>query len=135
MAGVALTQGTTLLIPSGRDGDHLFVVLNDAVKFEGRGARPHVVLVNLSTVPREGVPYDATCVLQSGCHPFVRVDSYAYYRQARIEPLDHLVNLVEKGVFKLHEPMEPELVQRIRAGLVASPFTSRELKSLPIWAA
>lgn len=132
MAGVALNRGTTLLIPSGRDGDHLFVVLNDPMPFEGRGTRPHIVLVNLSSVPRQGVPYDATCVLQPGTHPFVRVDSYVYYRQARIEPLDHVVRLIDTGVFKLHDPMDLAVVQRVLSGLVESPFTSRELKRLPI---
>ena len=97
MAGWQPQQGATLLMPSGPDGDHLFVVLNDPKIFPNYGSNPQVLLVNLSSV-RQSVHFDATCLLQPGCHPFVRVESYVVYRNARIEPESHLLALVEKGV-------------------------------------
>ena len=131
MVGWQLQQGATLLMPSGPDGDHLFVVLNNPKVFPDYGSNPQVLLVNLSTV-RQGVHFDATCVLQPGCHPFVKVESYVVYRSARLEPEAHLLGLVQKGLFRPHDPMPAAIVGAIRSGLIASPFTKREFKGLPI---
>lgn len=131
MAGWQLQQGATLLMPSGPDGDHLFVVLNDPKVFPNYGSNPQVLLVNLSTV-RQGVHFDATCLLQPGCHPFVKVESYVVYRSARFEPEAHLLALVQKGLFRPQDPMSAAIVGAIRSGLIASPFTKREFKGLPI---
>ena len=132
MQGWQLQQGATLLMPSGPDGDHLFVVLNDPKAFPGYGANPHVLLVNLSKVPRAGVYYDPTCVLPPGCHPFVTAASYIVYRSVRIDPETHVLGMVGKGIFRPHQPMPAGIVATIRAGLTASPFTKREFKALPI---
>jgi hypothetical protein len=69
VVGWQLQQGATLLMPSGPDGDHLFVVLNDPKVFPNYGPNPQVLLVNLSTV-RPDVHFDATYLLQPGCHLF-----------------------------------------------------------------
>ena len=127
-----MQQGATLLMPSGPDGDHLFVVLNDPKAFPGYGANPHVLLVNLSTVPRAGVHHDSTCVLQPGCHPFVTAASYVVYKSARVESEPHVLGLVGQGIFRPHQPMPAGIVARIKAGLATSPFTKREFKGLPI---
>lgn len=131
MAGWRPQQGATLLMPSGPDGDHLFVVLNDPKVFPDYGSNPHVLLVNLSTV-RQSVHFDATCLLPPGCHPFVKVESYVVYRSARVESEAHLFGLVEKGLFRPQDPMPTAIVGAIRSGLIASPFTKREFKGLPI---
>lgn len=93
--------------------------------------RDAVLLVNLSTV-RPGVHFDATCLLQPGCHPFVKVASYVVYRSARLEAEAHLLALVEKGLFRPQDPMPVAIVGDIRSGLIASPFTKREFKGLSI---
>jgi hypothetical protein len=124
------SAGATLLMPSG-EGDHLFVVLNDPAIFVGYGARPHLVLVSLSTV-RPGIPHDPTCVLQPGCHPFVKHESYVLYRRARIDPVAHVQKLVAQGLFKPQDPVSPEILAAIKAGLLASPFTKGEFKQLNI---
>lgn len=131
MAGWQLQQGATLLMPSGPDGDHLFVVLNDPKVFPNYGPNPQVLLVNLSTV-RPGVHFDATCLLQPGCHRFVKIESYVVYRGARVDPAAHLLGLVQKGIFRPQDPLSAAIVGAIRAGLIASPFTKREFKGLPI---
>ena len=131
MAGWQLQQGATLLMPSGPDGDHLFVVLNDPKVFPNYGSNPQVLLVNLSGV-RQGVHFDPTCLLQPGCHRFVKVKNYVVYRSARVEPEAHLLALVQKGVFRPHDPMPAAIVGAIRSGLLASLFTKREFKALPI---
>jgi len=127
MAQWHLGAGATPLIPPGNAGDHLFVALNDPCRFEGYGPNPCVLLVNLSSV-REGVPYDATCVLNAGDHEFIRHPSFVFYRNARIEPESHVVRLVQQGVFKPHVAVSVEVLQRIKVGLFASPHTKREFK-------
>ena len=130
MAGWQPGAGATLLMPSGA-GDHLFVVLNDPAVFAGYGARPQVVLVSLGTV-RPGIPHDPTCVLEPGCHAFVKVESYVVYKRARIDPLAHVQKLVEQGLFKPLDAMPPEVFADIRAGLQVSPFTKGEFRELKI---
>ena len=119
-------------MPSGPDGDHLFIVLNDPKVFAGYGPNAQVLLVNLSTVPRDGVHYDSTCVLDPVCHPFVKAKSYIVYRGARIDPEAHLLARVAQGLFKPQQPMSASIVANIKTGLKTSPFTKREFKGLPI---
>lgn len=131
MAAWQASAGATLLIPSGPAGNHLFVVLCDPVVLPGYGPNPCVVLVNVSTL-REGIPHDATCILQAGCHPFVVAESYVRYRDARIYGDSELTERVAQGLFVPHQPMVQAVFASIRAGLFASPFTKREFKVLPI---
>ena len=125
------SAGATLLMPSGNEGAHLFIVLNDPRPFEGYGKNPCVVLVNLSSV-RMDVPYDATCLLAPGDHPFVTRTSFVYYRNARIEPESHVLQLTQLGLFKSHEPMPADVLLRIKAGLYQSPHTKREFKRMKL---
>lgn len=122
-------EGATLLMPSGNQGNHLFVLLNNPKTFPNYGPNPCVVLVNLSTIYPE-TPHDATCVLQAGCHRFVKRDSYVRYRSARIESAAQLSARVRQGLFSPHDPVSGELLDLIRNGLRASPFTKREFKLL-----
>lgn len=131
MAQWHLGAGATLLMPSGNEGDHLFIALNDPCQFEGYGSNPCVLLVNLSSV-RAGVPYDATCVLGAGEHEFVRHPSFVFYRNARIETVNHVLRLVEQGRFKPQVAMPAEVLQRIKSGLFASPHTKREFKRIKL---
>jgi hypothetical protein len=131
MAAWRATAGATLLMPSGADGDHLYIVLNEPKQFPGYGSQPCVVFVNVSTA-RQGVRHDETCLLSAGCHLFVKQDSYVVYRSARIERVSHVQRLVQQGVFKPHTPFEEGLLAVIKVGLRSSPFATREFKNLPI---
>lgn len=124
------SAGATLLIPSGAS-KHLFVVLNQPAPFSGYGSQPCVVLVNVSSV-RKDIPYDTTCTLPAGCHPFVMQESYVRYQDARIYRADELAARVAQGLFSLHQPMTQQWLEAIRAGLRTSPRTKREFKILPI---
>ncbi|MBX9903619.1 MAG: hypothetical protein K2Y31_04630 [Burkholderiales bacterium] len=127
MQGWQLCAGATLLMPSGNQGNHLHVALNDPCPFENYGSHASVILVNLSSI-RDGLPYDTTCVLAAGAHPFIKRDSFVFYRNARIEQASHVVKLVERGVFSAHQPVSAEVLQVVKAGLYQSPFTKREFK-------
>ena len=131
MAGWRPCAGATLLMPSGVEGNHLFVILNDPKVFPGYGPNPCVALVNLSTVRAE-VSYDNTCVLQAGCHSFVVRNSYVVYRNVRIEQETHLITLVLQGLFRPHDPILGTDFTNIKNGLTGSPFTKREFKQLEI---
>lgn len=131
MANWQASAGATLLVPSGPTGKHLFVVLCDPTLFPGYGQETCVAMVNLSTV-RPGIPYDATCVLEPGCHPFVTQRSYVVYRAMRIDRASDLERRIAQGLFTPHQPMPPTVLRRIREGRLASPFTKREFKTLPI---
>ena len=67
--------GATLLVPSGPTGKHLFIVLCDPVVLPGYGPQSCVLMASVSTVRTE-IPYDETCVLEPGCHPFITQRSY-----------------------------------------------------------
>ena len=123
--------GATLLMPSGPDGDHLYVVLNDPKPFPGYGPHPCIVLVNVSTV-RDGAKHDETCVLDAGSHPFIKEESYLVYRSTRIEQVSHVTRLVHQGLFKPRTPLAEGLLALIKIGLKSSPFTTREFKNLSI---
>lgn len=127
MQGWRLCAGATLLMPSGSQGNHLYVVLNDPCPFENYGSQPSVILVNLSSI-KDGLPYDRTCVLPAGTHPFIKRDSFVFYRNARIEPAAHVVQLVERKVFVAHQSVSAEVLQAVIDGLYQSPFTKREFK-------
>ena len=116
-------------MPSGNEGDHLYILLNDPRPFEGYGKNPCVVLVNVSSL-REGVPHDATCVLEAGAHPFVSRRSFVFYRNARIEQEGHILQLTQQGLFKPHDHMPADVFQKIKAGLLESPHTKREFKRM-----
>lgn len=132
MAPWQAIAGATLLIPSGPGGEkHLFVVLNDPKPFPGYGARPCVVLVNVSTF-KLGAERDATCILEAGCHPFVNQKSFVVYRSARVEPLAQVAQLVKQSFFKPQPPIDKALLKRIKTGLKSSAFTKREFKQFDI---
>ena len=121
--------GATLLVPSGPQGQHLFVVLNDPQAFEGYGSVVCVVMVPLDSV-KSGVHHDSTCALITGEHPFVTRPTFVNFSYARIEQARHLEEMVANGQFRANAKMDPPLLARIKQGLLDSPFTKREFKRL-----
>ncbi|MFD1610854.1 hypothetical protein ACFSCW_03455 [Sphingomonas tabacisoli] len=111
----------TLLIPSGPDGDHLFVITTDAC-LSGRH-----LLVNF-TKAKPGRHVDDACLLAPGDHPFVTADSYVLYRSARLEPANRLTLLVDGWVYKVGRQATEELTQRILNGFGESRFTPKFVK-------
>jgi hypothetical protein len=116
-------------MPSGPDGGHLFVILNDPQAIAGYGNNV-CVLTSLCSVT--ATPYDATVVLQPGTHPFVNRQSYLAYGKTRIEPAAHLVSGVLSGIFVPHHPFASPIFEQIRAGLDTSPRTKNAFKNLGI---
>ncbi len=114
----------TLLVPSGPENDpdrrHLFVLLTDPADV-GDGVKA-VLMVSLSSI-KQGLPYDPTCLLYPGDHPFVKRESYVVYRKARIEEVDKLLRGVKDGKLIPQEPMDSAIFARICKGLEESSLT------------
>jgi hypothetical protein len=120
----------TLLIPSGPidepERKHLFVLLTDPIDVSVlTGAGKHVLLVNIASVPN-GLPFDSTCILKPGEHPFIKHESYVYYAKARIEPAEALLRGVKSGQLVPHHIMDEAIVERICSGLQKSPHTAKK---------
>lgn len=117
-----VVRRATLLIPSGPVADpdrkHLFICLTDPA-----GAEQDVLLVSISSVI-PGQPFDATCRLYVGDHPFIRHDSFVSYRSLRIETAQRLGIGVANGVLIPREPLDPGIFARVCAGVEQSRFVA-----------
>lgn len=115
----------------GQTGDdlHLFFVLTNPMKLPSYGNQSQVLSVNISSV-YEDRPYDNTCEINVGEHPFINRRSYVYYRRMRLDTAVHIENLVNSGVFLARENCTPELLQRILQGALNSIHTPKEFKQI-----
>lgn len=115
----------TLLIPSGTAHDpdrrHLHVICTDP------DAQHQVLLVSITTWTNDLC--DATCVLNPGCHEFIRKKSWAFYRKPRIETTSTLINGVKENIFIPKECLAASDFQRLCAGILTSPTTPRKTKA------
>ncbi len=113
-------------MPSGPD-KHLFIILINSSDFEDYNPK-QCISVNVTTI--KSAPYDNTCVLKAGCHPFITHDSYVLYSHARIDSEGHLKTQVDAGYMIPKEPIDEGLLKVIIQGLKDSRHTKRFLKSL-----
>lgn len=118
----------TLLVPSGPGSDpdrkHLFILLTDPAN-DGSGVKA-VLMVSLSSI-KQGLPYDASCILYPGDHPFVKRESFVVYQKARIEVADKVLRGVKDGKLVPQDPMDSALFARICKGLEDSLLTPPKL--------
>lgn len=125
--------GAAYLAPSGpRTYSHLFVILNDPIAFPSMGAQKCVCVVGFSSVP-VATAYDATCVFQAGEHLFITHSSFAFYKYAQALFAADVDRNVASGIWVPKPPdFDFNQLNRLKAGLAASPQTSRYLKNLKI---
>jgi hypothetical protein len=116
-------SGVSFLLPKpGRyDKEHLWIVLTDP-----HGNPAEVVIVSLTT-RRYGA--DPTVVLTLGDHPFIKNETVVYYPDARIVEEGNLVAILTLRRDALKDDCSPELLARIRQGLLDSPFTPNKIKN------
>lgn len=117
--------GDCLLINSGPIGKHLFVLVLDTKL----GGQHQIVSVPVCTV-RECARIDDACLIQPGEHPFVKAESFVQYRDARVDPVEHIQRCVREGTFLPHLPASEDLIDRIKQGLAGSRFVKRYIKDL-----
>jgi hypothetical protein len=123
--GYKPSKGSTLLIPSGTignpDAKHLFFVLTNSC-----AGNCHL-LVSASSVKPNRV-FDQTCPLAAGDHPFIAQESYIFYASIRQTPQAGIMKCVDSGLYVPKDDCDPTVLDRIRAGITASPMTPRWAK-------
>lgn len=107
----------TLLIPTG-PCYHLHIICNDPV-FYPTITKECVLAVNISTID-PCIDYDKTCLLNVGDHPFIKHESYVYYRKADIFGASSIARSVADGTFSTHAPFDDPVFDRVLAGFTAS---------------
>ena len=116
-----LRAGQTLLLPKpGQDVSHLWVVL-----FAADPVTSETVIVNLISLRDHS---DQTLLLQAGEHPFIRHSTVVHYADARIVGGRALAAALAAGTFPSHNDCSAQLLEKMRQGLIASPFTARKVK-------
>ena len=117
-----LALGDTVLIPKpGQDKSHLWVVVTAVNPQSGE-----VIIVNFTT---ERPHSDKTLVIQPGEHRFVDRPTVVFYSDARFTQLAKLEAAVNQGIANQHDPLDPALLKRVQAGLLASPRTPAKIKT------
>lgn len=108
---VAVAAGTTIFIPSGPAGDHLFVSVFDVKQIDGK------LKLLLAPIETQVPKHETTCTLVVGDHEFVKHPSFIGYKHCRIEDLDHVLRCINSGVYKINgTPASADLLKRIKSG-------------------
>lgn len=113
-------KGETYLIPSGPDL-HLFVV---ATAEDAAGMH---ILINVTSIDPH-IPYDDTCELRTGDHPFIKKPSYVAYGFAIERHKNFVDRQVKLRIYKPQEHASDDLVSKICEGIKKSKFTPRGIK-------
>jgi hypothetical protein len=121
-----ILPGNTFLVPSGKEGKHLFFVALGPVVLPDSGRIPRFVLVSATTL-YEKIPYDPACILEEGDHPFIHHKSYIAYRHMRIDPQPDVERLAD-FVWTRQQDCEKTILERIVSGIFRSRFTPRHVK-------
>lgn len=108
----------TILIPAN-SAPHLHFVCNDSVFYPNR-SKECVLLVNISSI-KPDIPFDDTCILNTGDHPFIIKPSYIYYRMAEIYSAAGIEQQVAEGSFSVREDCDDVVFERILDGFEISP--------------
>ena len=122
------TYGACVMIPSG-PGEHLFTVALGPAILDGYGDSPQVVIVSFSSI-KKGIPYDESCKVIAGTHPFITRDSFVYYREPRIYSAQELEERVASGQWRAQDSCSPELMQKIISGFRSSKRLPRYFNAI-----
>ncbi len=123
MAALSLEAGSCIFLekPVKEGISHLWLLLTDPA-----ADPPEVVMVNLTTY-REGV--DTTVILTEKDHSFISHPTVVYFADARRIEVALLYRIVAVAPERLHkESCSPELLEKVRNGLLESNFTPRKIK-------
>jgi hypothetical protein len=118
-------KGSALLIPSGTpanpSGKHLFVVLTNPCE-----GNQHL-LVSISSIKPDRY-CDPTCSLEVAEHEFIEQQSFVFYQRPKQLPHVGIVKCTKSGLYSPKKDCTAELLEKIRAGIIASPMTPRWAK-------
>ena len=114
--------GDSFMLPKpGQTAEHLWVLITrpDPQTFEA-------IMVNVTTQRPHS---DTTTILHPGDHPFVQKPSVIFYADARIADTRLLDKALQHGAYHRHAVFEAAVMARIQAGVAASPFTPKKIKT------
>jgi len=115
-----LDCGDTFLTGDDDEGNfHLWVIITPVIEGE-------VVTVCLVTAHRKS---ERLVVLNQGDHPFVQHESVIAYYFSKIRMVSDIEELLIKGIARKREPVTPDLLRRIQAGLIDSDFTPNNVRA------
>lgn len=114
-----LRAGDTLLLGPEEDY-HLHIILTDA-NDDGE-----LILASVTTLQKW--TKDRTVVLKKGDHPFIQHDSGIAYSFARIVSAAEIESVVSNKPSLVRQPMSPEVLNRVQAGLLESDFTENGVR-------
>ncbi len=118
MAGL----GDSFMLPKpGHETEHLWVLITNPDP-----ATHEAIMVNVTTQRPHS---DTTTILNAGDHPFVQKPSVIFYADARIVDTRLLDAAVQRGAYAGHAAFQPAVIARIQAGVAASPFTPKKIKT------
>lgn len=117
-------RGGTVLAQTG-DKKHLHIICSEPAFYSGIGALG-VLVVNITSVDPER-PYDTTCVLHPGDHPFIEHDSYVLYAKAVVWKTSSIENRILTGEIVTQPPLKEPVISNVISGFLISPMTNRRI--------
>jgi len=117
-----IAAGRTLWLRGpGLSKPHIWLIVTDVIP---NPERIVAVMVRTSTVRT-----DPTLILKPGDHPFIKHPSSVHYSTANYIPMQTIRTALQNGNCHLREDQTKELLARVRAGLLRSPFTVHAIKA------
>lgn len=110
---------------------HLFFILTNPLSAAryGYGEKFKVLSVNISTI-RDNIPYDNTCEIEVGEHPFIKNRSFVVYSRMMIDNVQDIENMINNAVLIPKESCSIDLLKRILQGALDSDRTSQEFQNI-----
>ena len=118
MAGL----GDSFMLPKpGQETEHLWVLITNSDP-----ATHEAIMVNVTTQRPHS---DTTTILNVGDHPFVQKPSVIFFADARMVDTRLLDAAVRRGAYNAHAAFQASVILWIQAGLLASTFTPKKIKT------
>jgi hypothetical protein len=122
---MAANPGDTFLLTGGHiPAPHLWAIL-----WGPTGPAGAYMAVHLTTLRSYS---DRSCILDTGDHPFVRHPTSVAYRDVLRWTDARLAQLIADGIAKPRHPLDPAVLERIRAGFFASAHTPHALVHMAV---
>lgn len=118
-----LSAGDTFLLASEIGGiEHLWIIVLD---HDPSGS---TIIVNATTKRAHHI--DLTVILRVGDHPFITQDSIILYEESKISDVAGIKEGMKIGLVKPYPSRcTPEILAKIKRGLLDSEFTPRKVKN------
>ncbi|RMP24919.1 hypothetical protein ALQ25_101756 [Pseudomonas coronafaciens pv. atropurpurea] len=124
MTGNAFRKGTLLILTG--PVPHFHIVMNDPV-FSGEHGKNCVLVVNISSV-KPNIYHDPTCVLDVGCHDFVKRPSWVVYEGATVMDVARIDSQILTRDISTDDPVTEAVFAQVRMGFDGSPQVKPKIR-------